>query len=552
MEHKCLTKDQLASVRNVLFPSPAALLKALPMVIVFASSGCATLHPTEPHSAVQASRDFSPAPRAENGPEANADSAASPEAISPTTPLSLDYCIQTALRNNPGLSATAWDTETARLQKRIRAAKRWPSIQFKGDYFHHQDEQRTHPPHEQGELPYYTTDLASAMLTFHLPLYAGGRIVNEIRAAELLAGAAEHTLGRTKDEIVFNVTSTFYGIAAQRCVLESLDFSKKALREHLDRVQDLVAAQKAAKVDVLRTEVRLADIEQQRLQQKNIYDIERRLLANLMGIEKDESPVMEIAKEALLTDVETREKMDEVILRAYDQRDDYAASIAELEAQAKRVDIARGQREPAVSLEASYGGRWGIGGDTNPSKAHSRSLSIDAEGNPTWTRTPPMSNRYRSLATTFGPGGKISHRLTQTQYKRADPYEDLGQVGVSVAMPIFEGGRIRAEIAKERTRLRAAQERLRKLELQIRLEVETAVLNVNSAAERVRVTQKSLVEAEESLRIEREKYEFAKGAIVDVLDAQAALLNAQTNYYRALADYSTAKAEVRLAAGETK
>jgi len=43
-------------------------------------------------------------------------------------------------------------------------------------------------------------------------------------------------------------------------------------------------------------------------------------------------------------------------------------------------------------------------------------------------------------------------------------------------------------------------------------------------------------QAEESPRIEREKYDLGKGSITDVLDAQSALLDSQTNYYRALAD----------------
>ena len=132
----------------------------------------------------------------------------------------------------------------------------------------------------------------------------------------------------------------------------------------------------------------------------------------------------------------------------------------------------------------------------------------------------------------------------------ADSFEDVARVGVTVDIPIFEGGRLRAQIARERAKLRAVQQRLRKLEQDIRLEVETAVLNATSAHERIRVTQKSVAEAEESLRIERQKYDLGKGAIVDVLDAQSALLSAQTNYYRALADYRISQAQVQLAAGD--
>jgi outer membrane protein TolC len=116
-------------------------------------------------------------------------------------------------------------------------------------------------------------------------------------------------------------------------------------------------------------------------------------------------------------------------------------------------------------------------------------------------------------------------------------------------LPIFEGGRIEARVRQERARLSAEQERLRRLELQIRLDVETAILNIGSSAQRVEATGKAIDQAEESLRIEREKYDLGRGSITDVLDAQSALLDSQTNYYLALADYSTASAQLKLAVG---
>jgi outer membrane protein TolC len=59
-------------------------------------------------------------------------------------------------------------------------------------------------------------------------------------------------------------------------------------------------------------------------------------------------------------------------------------------------------------------------------------------------------------------------------------------------------------------------------------------------------------QAEEGYGIEQDKYNLGKGTIVDVLDAQAALLEAQSTYYRALADHEIAKAQLRLARGETR
>ena len=46
------------------------------------------------------------------------------------------------------------------------------------------------------------------------------------------------------------------------------------------------------------------------------------------------------------------------------------------------------------------------------------------------------------------------------------------------------------------------------------------------------------------------KYDLGKGTIMDTLDAESALRQADTAYYRALADYHTAMAGLRLALGE--
>lgn len=463
-------------------------------------------------------------------------------------PVTLEVCLETALRDNPELSAQGWDAAAARSEKDARAAARWPGIHATGSYFHYQDDQRVVAPIAPGAATYFSDDLVSGDLVMRLPLYAGGRLVNEMRAADLLARAAENTLARTREEIVFNVTSTFYAILAQQRVVESLEFSEEVLTKHLERVNNLVAAEKAARVDSLRTGVRLADVSQQRLQARNVLAIQLRLLANQMGLDGAAARSLVITGDLLNADPETVQSPEELTARAYGQRRDYAAARAAVEAQARRVDVARGEREPELYLEASYGGRWGAGGSGDPVATPSRSVGLDAAGNVTWTRTTPLAGGD-SLTSTWGSQGVVSRRLSQSGVEAADSFEDVGRVGVAVDIPIFEGGRIRAQVARERAKLNAARQRLRRIELQMLLEVETAVLNANSARERVAVTRKSRAEAEESLRIEQQKYEFGKGTIVDVLDAQAALLDAQTSHYRALADFHVATAEVNLAAG---
>jgi outer membrane protein TolC len=452
-------------------------------------TGCALTNPTDPYAPVRGRyRGTAPGPPLVAGVLA--------ERLS--RPLNLDDCVQIALENNPQIGAQSWDVGAAEAQTDAASAQRWPALRAVGGYRHHLDDQRLLAAREPNEPGVWSSDILSADLVLSMPIFTGGRIVNEIWAAELLERAASHRLARTKGELVFNVSSTFYAILGQRRVIESLEFSHTALEEHRKRVQDLIAVQKAARVDLLRTEVRVADLEQQLVRERNTLAIQRRVLANLMGI-PEEGPSLDVAGE--LERPETPAGLTGNLAVALDQRDDYEAARRELEAQAKRVDAARAGYWPTVSLDAAYGGRWAAG-DVNRQ-----------------------------------PG--------------ADRSEEVSSVGVSASIPLFEGGRIEAGVRREKARLASAQESLRKLELQIGLEVQTAVLNVTSSMQRVRAVEKAIEQARESLRIEREKYDLGKGSITDVLDAQSALLEAERNYARALAEYHTALAQYRLAMGET-
>jgi outer membrane protein TolC len=271
------------------------------------------------------------------------------------------------------------------------------------------------------------------------------------------------------------------------------------LREHLGRLDQLIAARKAARVDRLRTEVRLADLAEALVRERNLLAVRHRVLASLIGAEGG-GESLQITGELSIPGDPPLPDLEAALAAALERRSDRRAARAALEAQAKTVEAARGAHWPTVFLQGAYGGRW----------------------------APDPAER---------PGG-------------ASRAEDVGRVGLVAELPIFEGGGIEARVRQEQARLRASRERLRALELRVGLEVETAVLNVASSTERVRATEKSIEQARESLRIEREKYDLGKGSITDVLDAQAALLGAETNRYRALADHETAQAQLRLATGE--
>ena len=416
-------------------------------------------------------------------------------------PIDLRQAIDIALANNPDVAAAGFDALSAQAELDFFKAERLPIFGIAGGYTHHLDEQRLLPIRQPGDPMVLSRDIISGDFVLALPLFTGGRLVNQVKAAELLQKTANHLLARSREELIFNVSSMFFSILAQQRVVESLEFSRRVLQEHLKRVDALVAAQKAAEVDRLRTKVRLADIEQRLVREENVLAIEHRAWVNLLGLPQTESEVAERPfpqGELTFKQENSVPDFNSALALAWEERDDYLAAKSAVEAQARKVDVARAGQWPTVYLAGSYGERWAVGPTT-------------------------------------GLG---------------DETDDTGRIGIVADIPIYEGGRAEAKVAEQRAKFAAARERLRKLELQIRLDVETALLNIMSSKQRIEAIKTAVEQAKESLRIEREKYDLGKGAIVDVLDAQDALLESQTNYYRALADYNVAVAQLHLAVGE--
>jgi outer membrane protein len=95
-----------------------------------------------------------------------------------------------------------------------------------------------------------------------------------------------------------------------------------------------------------------------------------------------------------------------------------------------------------------------------------------------------------------------------------------------------------------------AEERLRQMEADFALEYRTAVNDAGVAKQRISVTETSITQGEENLRINRDRYQEQVGTATDVIDAQTLLTQIRTEHYQAIFDYQVALARVKRARGE--
>ena len=92
--------------------------------------------------------------------------------------------------------------------------------------------------------------------------------------------------------------------------------------------------------------------------------------------------------------------------------------------------------------------------------------------------------------------------------------------------------------------------RLSQLQSDFALEYRTAVNDAKLAKQRISVTETSIKQGEENLRINKDRYQEQVGTATDVIDAQTLLTQVRTDYYQAIFDYEVALARVKRSRGE--
>lgn len=127
-------------------------------------------------------------------------------------------------------------------------------------------------------------------------------------------------------------------------------------------------------------------------------------------------------------------------------------------------------------------------------------------------------------------------------------HDSYSAAGVNVNIPILNGGLFSARRAEAEQRAAAADSDVRDLSIQVAREVRIAWLEANTAARRVDVTSRLVLQASEALRLAQTRYDAGLGSIVELSQAQlsqtsAEIQNATARYdylsRRAALDYST-------------
>ena len=119
----------------------------------------------------------------------------------------------------------------------------------------------------------------------------------------------------------------------------------------------------------------------------------------------------------------------------------------------------------------------------------------------------------------------------------------------SVNFPLFTGGRIRAELARERLELEKSSQRITDERNQIALEVQSAAAQEDAAKNEVDVANLGVELAQQEVDQARDRFQAGVADNIEVISAQDALARANDNQVSALYRYNQARADLARAAG---
>ena len=180
------------------------------------------------------------------------------------TRLTLKECLGLVLANNPSVREARSGVEAAGKGVQSAEGKHYPRLSLDASGFARQDPVPYIPAQSSTVGPHFSDSYALWGPELTIPIYPGGQISRNVELAKLRQRMQEDTLSLTRNELIANTVNTYNKILQIRKLREASGASVRALEEQRKNVQQLYDVKRAARVELLKVEVQLAN-EKQRL-----------------------------------------------------------------------------------------------------------------------------------------------------------------------------------------------------------------------------------------------------------------------------------------------
>ena len=409
-----------------------------------------------------------------------------------TLELDLEETIQRALLTNPSVKIAEYNRKAAKADYSAAKGARGISISLSHDSSRggYADYARRSI---NGGTDIWTKGIGNShsnSITASLPIFTGGELQGQIGQAKAnyrsMLSAEEQAYNEMKETATTGYFNMLNATNMKALRQESVD----RLQAHLDNVIAQYNVGIVARADVLRSEVELANAQQNYITASNEYDVAEATLNNIIGTPLGTTLLLK----------------DRLQYEPYENDMAYCLAYSE-------------QHRPELK-QAEY--------------------AIDsAEAALVVARSGHMPKVYANASNNWGGNG--------SDWPGDD--DENWSVGVTASMNVFDSGVTWSRIHAAQENLAKAKESQRQIKDNVELEVRTDYLNLREAEKRITTTQVAVASAEEDYHIAVVRYQAGVGTNIDVMDAQEALTQAKTNYYQALYNYNTSKAALNTSMG---
>lgn len=408
--------------------------------------------------------------------------AAAPEAAA--MDIDLKGAVTTAIQNNRDITIAELKRREAEADVSAAAAKKNPSVSYSWQRNQYPTQVVTTVVGTQSSNHGY-----SQGINVSWPIWTFGKVEGAIDAARYQKNIADLTVYKTEADTKLAAVQAYYQYLEAVKLAEVQAQSVTDYASHLNNVQQQFDAGIVAKLDVLSSNVSLANAKQKSIAADNTRDVAEANLNNIMRIPMN-TTLNPLDKN--FPEPEFDLTMEQAILMA----------------QKYRWEL----------VEADYG-----------VKAAEASLRSAKAG----------------YLPTVSVGGGYSWKEASVTAVDKDDWAVQGGLSWS----LWDGGATQASVKKADAAVKTAQETLLQAREKIELEVRQDYLNVLSYKEQIRAAEASVAQAEEAYKIATVRYSSGVGINLDVLDAELALNTARTNYITALYNYNIGLATLEHAMG---
>ncbi|MEA2115181.1 MAG: TolC family protein [Thermodesulfobacteriota bacterium] len=401
----------------------------------------------------------------------------------------LQQAWETALSENFSIKAAQETVAAAEEQLLAAKAIRLPGLSFKTGYTARDNEPQLRATLGPStvELPVENQYSLAYQATATLPLYTGGRITSGIDASTAMVEASEADKESVLLNLKMQVAEAYISVLRAMRGLEVAKSHIASLESHERDVLALYNQGIVAWNDSLASQVSLADARQQMIQIQNNLDLAQAAFNRLLQRSLDKQTVLE---ELSIEDI--NESLPVLTRKALDQRSELAALTKKIQALRNQATGIRAEDMPQIALAGGYG------------------------------------------------------------YQQNDYLVDEGQWSIMLGLEwnLFDGGVSNHKANAIVRQANGLQQQYNDFASIISLQARQAWLDTQETQKRLQVTSKAIAQAEENLKVSRNRYSSGLTTNTEVLDAETLRIKSQYNHANARYDRLLAILHLKRAIGQ--